>query len=156
MALVFVQEHGSMQSRLSLDGGATWKTLDIPIAHYFPAMPTGTDTGGPYAAARGSLIRIGNDEWPFIVSTRLGVWAVRADGTIRTLAQQQGYNAEVDVIGRDAGGTQFLVTAAGKLYIFDITHRTTTLVGTTEGGFVDGWITPDGDVYVEEWHGRSL
>lgn len=150
----FVQE-GGFYARLSVDAGATWKTLDIPIAHQLPAMHTFTDTGGPYTSSRGSLIRIGNDEWPFIVSTRLGLWAVRADGTIRTLAQQ-GFNAEVDAIGRDAGGTRFLVTAAGRLYIFDIINRTTTLIGTSDGRFVDGWITSGGDVYVEELHGRVI
>jgi hypothetical protein len=128
---------------LSTDGGATWKTLDIPVPTYVQNFPSGIDTGGPFAAARGAQMRIGTDEWPFVVATRQAIYAIAPDGSNRKI-QAPDFVQTGTLIGRDAAGRRFLVAASnGELHTVSTETMTSTLLSTAPGSFLDGWIAGD-------------
>ncbi|HUP50394.1 MAG TPA: hypothetical protein VNA04_16585 [Thermoanaerobaculia bacterium] len=143
--------------RLSTDGGATWKTLAIPVPTVVQSLPTGIDIGGPFAAARGSQIRIGNEQWPFVVSTRAAVYAVGADGSAKVLLEVPAGSLSVSLLGVDATGTRFLAAAAGQIHVLDLLSGTAAVVAEGSATTIaDGWITPGGAVYLEEHTGGII
>ncbi|HUP44591.1 MAG TPA: hypothetical protein VM779_03665, partial [Thermoanaerobaculia bacterium] len=153
--LVFGGGQSGPRFHLSTDGGATWKTLDIPITTWIQQMPTGIDVGGPFAAARGSQLRIGNEQWPFVVSTRAAIYAIASDGSTRKFLEQPS-NTGVNLVGRDAVGNRFLARAAENLYVIDVDSGTALAAGTTTANVLDGWITPSGGVYIDEMASGTL
>jgi hypothetical protein len=149
LAAVVDEPHPFYQ--LSTDAGATWRRVDLPVTGWIQSLPTGTDVGGPFAAARGSQIRIGTEEWPFVVSDRNGVHAIAPDGSVRSITDLAAGGSGVMLIGTDKTGRQMLATAAGFVHIVDIAAGTSRKIGPMNAMYiVDGWITPSGDAYIEE------
>ena len=127
----------------SADGGATWKTLDVPIAAYVQNFPAGIDVGGPFAGGRGVQLRVGNEDWPFVAATRQGIYAIGADGSSRKI-QSPDFVQMGTLIGRDAAGKRFLVAAAnGELHTVSTETMTSSLLSNEPGSFLDGWIAGD-------------
>lgn len=136
----------------SRDAGTTWKKLSIAVPNYYGPFPSGVDLGGPFAGGRGSRMRIGNENHPFIVTNREAVFSVSADGTTRELWRPTNASVTVELLGRDATGSRFLVRSAHGLSMLDITTGISTLVDSTIPS-EEGWITPSGEVYIEERSG---
>ncbi|HEX6178986.1 MAG TPA: hypothetical protein VF057_11550, partial [Thermoanaerobaculia bacterium] len=136
---------------LSTDGGATWRRLSIPGTFNVPMPPYGNDIGGPFAAARGSQIRIGTDDWPFVVSNRTAVYAVSKTGTVRSFTDFPTAGSPVSLVGTDAAGRRTLVTSGGTIHAIDVQSGLMTQVAPINAlGIMDGWISPSGEVYLEE------
>ena len=141
--------------RLSTNAGMSWSTLDIPVLSNPGSVPTGIDIGGPFAAARGSQVRIGNEQRPFIVATGAGLYAIGADGSAQEI-HTADFVKGGRLIGRDLAGTRFLVAATnGELHMLHTEWMTTTLVTSEKTMYVDGWIG-GGTVYVEGHDGANI
>ena len=129
------------------------------------------DVGGPFVRARGSSIRPGTAENPFLLaisesdsqgSWHLGLWDVSSAGGVkrRLLASGDSKLVGVDAEGRRAllAGTpipDFKEWPGGPdpgpgLYVVDV-NGSTQMIGDISAGewFVEGWITPDGRAYLE-------
>lgn len=147
---------------LSTDSGATWKQVitDSDVIYQLPSWSI--DAGGPFARSRYSPVRIGSTEFPFVVSGRTasiggispqyGVFAVRADGTVKVLASS--FAAPPALAGSDAAGFRFIVRSpqSDTLLMVDtngISREVGKLQGTNTS--VEGWINADGSiVYADE------
>ena len=145
---------GGYTSFLSVDGGTTWQSLDIPTTNPIPQLAvTGSDNGGPFASYRYSQIRIGTDEMPFVVATNGAVYAITSKATtIKLLAQQPGAAPSVMLAGRDRTGTQFLVRTSSQLISVDLNGSTKTILSSfiSQQSSFEGFIAADGSVYVDE------
>ncbi|MGH9459463.1 MAG: hypothetical protein ACRD2J_17650 [Thermoanaerobaculia bacterium] len=159
----------------SADGGATWKVLPIqaPYSYGYYAPSPLPDVGGPVARGAGSQVRIGSDAWPFVVSVVSGntseIVAIGASGHPRHLAWISAYgpggiatpigNPNNALAGSNREGTRFLVIGSPLLpevqkpfglRILDLEGTLTDVVDLPSGDpGMEGWITPDGGVYVE-------
>ena len=139
-----------MKYRLTRDGGLTWSVLDIPVGTLHYQLPADIDVGGPFVAARRSMIRIGDDAWPFLVATGNSLYAIGADGASRRVDAPDSVAAGRP-IGRNAAGTEFLIVSSdGQLHRVRTATMTSEGVTTESAMYIDGWITPSGRVYVED------
>lgn len=141
--------------RMSTDAGATWKRLDIPAVNWIQQMPTGVDTGGPFAGARGSQIRIGTERWPFIVSTRSAIYAIRDDGFVRSFLEQPSGGQGISLMGTDRTGARVVAWTANSIEIIDVVSGTVTRAFSGPTQVADAFIATDGSIYAEEWLGGS-
>jgi hypothetical protein len=152
------------------DSGATWRV--VPIAGELAAGAFLADVGGPVARERGSAIRIGSRDFPFVLVTSdyatgiSRVHAVRADGGAKVLADLAWtYNPPPVLAGSNREGTRFLLSGSPLTPLGPLANSIRML--DLDGGFEDlqplpqarygleGWITPDGSVYLED-SGRIL
>ena len=154
----------------SPDSGASWRTLAVgapTLATVFTA-----DVGGPVARGRGSAIRIGTSEFPFVFvsidyTIAIGrAYAVRADGAVRVLRDLAvTYNPGPGLVGSNREGTKFLLSGspvtpfgplANSVRILDLDGGLQDLQPLPLARYgLEGWITPQGSVYLED-AGRSL
>ena len=167
-ASLFAGENPSSQFRFlfSADGGTAWSVLALPAAGAY--VPMSVDVGGPFVRARGSSVRVGTAETPFLLALfepdgqRLGIWDVFANGSVkrRTIASSDSSLIGMDAEGRRAllSGTPVANPAAGPagvnaapgLYIISPDGSAQALSDRPASTyFSDGWITPDGRAYVE-------
>jgi hypothetical protein len=141
---------------LSKDGGNTWTHVLAPN-FVIPQLGSNTpDLGGAFARGRYSPVRIGTDDYPFIVGCPTGVFAIGTDGVARVLAPS---NQSAPLLGTDLTGSQLLVrTEQTKISVVDLSGHISAPITVDGGGVYEGWITSDGSVYLEELFGsvRSL
>lgn len=140
-------------SYLSVDGGTTWKTLNLPPTPIPQLATTGSDNGGPFVSYRYSQIRIGNAQFPFVVALSNSVYAVGVFGTTTTLYNQPISNPPtVALAGRDRTGSQFLLRTNTQLVTVDLNGKIKPLYSSFIGvqPVMEGFIATDGSAYVEE------
>ncbi|MGZ5429123.1 MAG: hypothetical protein ACXWFS_08950, partial [Thermoanaerobaculia bacterium] len=148
----------------SSDGGAAWSVLPLPVSG--AGFSSWADTGGPFVRARGSSVRIGTVETPFLLALyeqdtqRIGLWDVSVNGSVKRRAF---FSSDSALLGMDAEGRRALVTgtpvpAPGPggvpptrgLYIVNVDGSAQALLDLPAGMWIStGWITPDGRAYVE-------
>ncbi|MCA1732312.1 MAG: hypothetical protein LC732_01760, partial [Acidobacteria bacterium] len=150
----------------SNDDGATWKILDLPDV-------LGTqdflrqDIGGNVTRGRGSQIRLGTSETPFIFGAAARnqpgastvFYAVDKGGAVRPLIEMSA-DAGALLMGSDRTGSRFLI--AGSPIVSSVAQptgiRILDLDGTLQSVLplavmhpqMEGWITSSGAVYLEE------
>ena len=149
----------------SPDSGATWKVLAVGgpyLSEQFSA-----DVGGPVARGRGAAIRIGTRSFPFVFvsidyTISIGrVYAVRADGTVKALRDLAlTYNPGPGLVGSNREGTKFLLSGspvtslgplANSIRVLDLDGGLEDLLPLPLARYgLEGWITPEGSVYLEE------
>jgi hypothetical protein len=155
----------------SADSGETWRALPIPAGDS-PSIALLADVGGPVARERGSPIRIGSRDFPFVLATSdyttatARVYAVRSGGGVKVLAELAWtYSAPATLVGSNRDGTRFLVSGspltplgplANSIRVLDLDGRLEDLLPLPQARYgLEGWITPDGAVYLED-SGKSL
>lgn len=143
----------------SADAGQSWKVVPIPSGSYLAPRRFLEDIGGPITRGRGSPVRLGTSDYPFVLfagyvpGDEPAVYAVGADGSATRLLKLPGYQASL--IGTDREGTRFLVFGplgpSGENAIGVLTlGGSLTLVGQTGSSFpLEGWITDDASAYIE-------
>jgi hypothetical protein len=154
----------------SPDSGATWRV--VPIAAGASSQALLADVGGPVARERGSAIRIGSRDYPFVLVTSdysnviARAYAVRSDGGAKVLADLSWtYDQPAGLVGSNRDGTRFLLSGspmtplgplANSIRILDLDGRLEDLLPLPQARYgLEGWIAPDGSVYLED-SGRSL
>jgi hypothetical protein len=152
------------------DSGATWRV--VPIAGDLAPAAFLADVGGPVARERGSAIRIGSRDFPFVLVTSdyttatSRAYAVRADGGARIIADLAWtYDPPPGLAGSNREGTRFLLSGsplsstgplANSIRVLDLDGRLKDLQPLPQARYgLEGWITPDGSVYLED-SGRVL
>jgi len=166
-ASLFAGENPASQFRFlfSADGGATWSVLALPAAGAY--VPQSVDVGGPFVRARGSSIRVGTVEAPFLLALyesdaqALGIWDVFANGSVKRRAFA---SSDSLLIGMDAEGRRALLAgtpssiqgapgggnAQRGLYVLNADSSAQALSDIPANtSFQEGWITPNGRAYVE-------
>ena len=135
-------------AKLSTDGGATWRKIALDVE-----SDGWADYGGPNTQPLWYPVQNGNDEHPFAVQTQDGIRLVRADGSSWSLVPQGHV-----MVGRDREGTRYLVRDANWISVVDMEGRSRPVLRRRPGTPYSGWITPEGNAYVEEYHpeGRFL
>jgi hypothetical protein len=153
----------------SADAGRTWGVLPIPgTSLYYPAFAE--DVGGPVVRERSSTIRIGTRDFPFVVvaapnaPSGAGVYRVGANGSV-TVLLELAVSSSPGFVGSNREGTRFLVTGspltptgplANSIRILDLDGRLQDVEPLTQARYgLQGWITPDGSVYLQD-AGQSL
>lgn len=143
----------------SADAGQSWKVVPIPAGSFLASPTSFEDVGGPITRGRGSPVRLGSPDYPFVIyvgyvpGDDAAVYAVGADGSAKRLLKLPGYPA--GLIGSDREGTRFLVSgplgpAAENAVGILTLSGTLTLIGPTGSLLpLEGWVTPDGSAYVE-------
>jgi len=138
---------------LSVDGGSTWKTLanhNVFGALMVPYADDFTDGGGAYVRARYGHIRIGTREVPFILDT---------GGPINEITAGGGVYAPLNarLIGTSRDGATLLVVTGNVLGTIDPTGKKGRFLGYLPAisSYMEGWITPAGNAYVEVFNGSS-
>jgi hypothetical protein len=161
---------GTQRFLYSPDSGATWRIVPISAGLVTP-MPL-SDVGGPVARGRGSAIRIGTRDFPFVLvwqdysGTIARVYAVRSDGSARTLVDLAWtYSPAPGLAGSNREGTLFLLSGsplspsgplANSIRVLDLEGNLEDLRPLPQArSGLEGWITPDGSVYLED-SGRVL
>ena len=141
---------------LSVDAGKTWKTVAINNRLYV-STSFFADTGGWYARNRYSNVRIGTQEFPFVVVTTASdgyrLIAISNDGATKQLMSTP-FNSPINLLGSDIDHNRFLVRANNEIDIVDI-DGAKTFAGTAVTGLVEGWITSSGSAYVEAYVSTS-
>src|SRR5262249_29661063 len=137
----------------SVDGGRTWKEVQVGgrLNYLYTSYP---DTGGFYARSRYSNLRVGTHEFPFVAVISSSVSgaqlvAISSDGTSRPLLTVPSGSA-LNLIGEDRDRARYLVRAGNEIDIVDL-NGTKINVGPSITGSLEGWITPNGAAYVEQW-----
>jgi len=159
--VILIQSSDSLESftfKLSTDGGASWKTLALPTEAVPQLGLTGVDVGGPYAGSRHSPVRIGTEEYPFVVAQAGKIQAVRNDGTTKLLYTAPGSSTRFTFAGSNKEGTQFLVRTSSEIVIVGLDGQSSALMNafTPLNPEFEGWITPDRRVYLlERSQGRA-
>ena len=162
--------NGQYRFLFSANAGVTWTVLPLPDSRTYPSWSV--DTGGPFVRARGSTIRVGTAEAPFLLAlyeantqqiglpNAIGLWDVSASGSVKRRAY---FSSDSSLIGMDAEGRRALVDgtpvsapgpggvpATRGLYIANVDGSAQALGDLPSNmTFRDGWITPDGRAYVE-------
>jgi hypothetical protein len=141
---------------LSTDGGATWTHLLLPSSTVI-AQSQNFDFGGSWARWRGSPIRTGNDTNPFIVAVPgTGIYAIGADASTKVLLSAPQQNGTLQLVGTDHFGTRFLVrNAQNTIVMVDLTGQQTPVATVDPAGSYEGWIAPDGAVFLEMSRGEG-
>ena len=146
-------------SQLSIDGGATWKQVDLPTSPIGQLAVTGSDNGGPFASYRYSQIRIGSGDFPFVVATGNAVYAIASNGSTKKLYEQPfggvappNVTPSVALAGRDAEGRRFLVRTSSALISVDLNGVTKTILNSflSQVPSFEGFIAADGSAYIDE------
>ncbi|HSE63696.1 MAG TPA: hypothetical protein VLG15_08820 [Thermoanaerobaculia bacterium] len=153
----------------SSDSGATWRVLAVGGPTLVTAFAA--DVGGPVARGRGAAIRIGTTEFPFVFvsidhTIAIGrVHAVRADGGIKVLRDLAVTYPGPGLLGSNREGTKFLLSGspvsqfgplASSVRVLDLDGNLEDLQPLPQARYgLEGWITPDGSVYLED-SGRVL
>ncbi len=145
---------------LTNDGGATWKKLSLSGDVFSAASYQ--DFGGPFVRARYSRIRTGTKDFPFVADlttsgTSATVYAIASDATVKPLTSAMPAS---QLLGSDLEGRRFLVrnvntaTRSDDVFIVDLNAIVLAPPGppvaTIPSNAADGWITPDGGVYLEQ------
>jgi hypothetical protein len=154
-ALFILGEHSS---RISTDGGLTWKNVPIS-AEVRPKF--GIDTGGPFTGGLRNDVRIGNDYMPFVVAINdedgysQGVYSIDAAGGVRQLPTWGS------IIGQDRTGTYFLVEQewGNDIDLVDVWgNRWMRFEGDPYARFHTGWVSSRREVFIESrrYDGRYL
>jgi hypothetical protein len=154
----------------SPDGGATWKAVPIAGGSFLGSALLRADVGGPVVRERGSAIRLGSNDFPFVLMTTrtssepVRIHAVGSDGSAKLLAEM-AINSNPGLIGTNREGTRFLVMgvpilpsgfSGNTIRILDLNGRMKEIRPALAPRYgLEGWITPDGSVYLED-SGRSL
>lgn len=138
----------SMTTKLSVDGGRTWKDVTDTQSREL-SVDTDIDLGGPYTRGLAVPVRLGTAEVPFVISYRGSVRAIRADGTARELLPYTDQVANA-VIGQNLAGTRFLVRPTfTSLAVVDLEGNRTALANDLDQhSHYSGWLTSDGAAYV--------
>ena len=133
----------------SNDTGTTWKKIDVLTENLW-SLPSGPDTGGPFAANRYAPIRTGTDAHPFVLAIASRVYRIASDGSAAILLERAA-PARIYVAGRNAAGTEFLISIDGRPHVIDLAGNLRTLnVNVLPGSAFEGWITPEGAAYLTE------
>jgi hypothetical protein len=155
---------------LSIDGGTTWKTIGLPNGVITNLLQSQVDVGGPFIKSRYSPIRIGTAANPFVVdftyyygSPILGpipppppsaapnmIYAVGADGSAKQLLSST--TTTFFLAGSDRDGSRMLVRGPqDTLSILDMSGNLVKVAKIDTTSYADeGWITPSGDVFLDE------
>jgi hypothetical protein len=148
---------GNLGWFLSTDSGATWKKVDGLPSSYVYSYSGQADFGGPITRGRGSIIRIGTRETPFIVQVEVpfGVIAsykavgVNADASTKTFLPPLASQSNL-LVGSDREGRRVLLYDGGSLLSGDVATGAVTTIGPfSSTGTKEGWITSDGAAIVE-------
>jgi hypothetical protein len=141
---------------LSTDSGATWKKIAGLPSSYVYSYSGQADFGGPIARGRGSIIRIGTRETPFIVAASTAsaalynITAVNTDGSTKVLALASSTFGTNVMVGTDQQGRRILYRSQDILSMADVVTGAVAFVGAfTATGSMEGWITADGAAIVE-------
>ena len=140
---------------LSTDGGRTWNTTPLPNVALHNGVSNSADTGGPFARSKYAQIRIGNSQFPFVLSLPTkGLWAVGSDASARMLLDADGDPmtgwAPRVLMGSDREGTRFILRhATDRFSVIDLGGNRYTAGAIDPGYNYEGWITPEGGVYLE-------
>lgn len=150
----------------SNDDGATWTMLGLAEGLRTPAYYR-EDIGGPVVRGRGAQIRLGNSDTPFVFAARFYsssnpntvIYAVDRNGTARALVELQA-SSNALLIGSDLDGDRFLITGSpiidgsvrpNGVRILHLDGRLEdVLITDNVHPWMEGWITSDGSVYLEE------
>lgn len=135
-------------TKISTDGGATWR--DLPELDGKSVHPDGdVDTGGPWTHGLAAPVRIGSGPVPFVVSYRGSVWAVPLNGAPRQLATTSPELGNT-LVAQNREGTLFVIRTGNlSLVISDLTGRHIALESEADQfSQYSGWITPEGSVYL--------
>jgi hypothetical protein len=144
----------SQKAVLSVDGGRTWKNVPLIGTPYWVNLAM-VDVGGFYARSRFSPIRIGTPEFPFVVMTNaIGMFrlvAIGADGSVKELMSSA---QAMTLAGSDIVRSRFLVHNGSTITMVDI-NGVQTMVGTAANASIEGWITPSGAAYIEQYRSAA-
>jgi len=148
---------GGLQTRLSVDGGATWKEI-ASLRNFFTGRTLENDFGGPDAQGLTNPIRFGTDAWPFIASYSYnGIYAISHTGETRAIAT----GLDTWLIGQDRTGTKLLVKNGDRLEVRDLNNPAappSLSFRAHNDRTYTGWITSNGAAYIQATHasGRYL
>jgi hypothetical protein len=147
----------------SADGGLTWGVVAALAGLQSYSSSAVADFGGPVAGGASSQVRLGNSSVPFVVSTPVGFWGIRADGSGYLLTPAWGGA----LLGSDIDGSKFLVgallfsppppyymPATWKVAILDLSGNLQQLFELAPDltPWIEGWIAPDGSAYLNvDW-----
>ncbi|HVS31211.1 MAG TPA: hypothetical protein VMS98_07125, partial [Thermoanaerobaculia bacterium] len=141
---------------LSTDGGTTWNRVEgAPVPQIVFGADFSADTGGPFAAGKYAQVRIGTHDLPFVAAANNTVYTIGRNAVAQVVftatpplgdPPQPG---RAVLAGRDATGSRFLVQTQEGLHIISAPGNRTLVTSNFGSGQVEGWITPQGDVYVE-------
>ncbi|HVR42918.1 MAG TPA: hypothetical protein VMS56_05675 [Thermoanaerobaculia bacterium] len=147
------------------DGGESWTMLALAEGLYTPEFFR-EDVGSPVVRGRGSQIRPGDSETPFVIAASLRgsgqrtvFHAIDAGGTVRALMEMAA-NTHALLLGSDLEGKRFLISGRPivggveqpdgiRILDADGTLDEVLLTAATHP-FTEGWITSGGEVYLEE------
>ncbi|PYQ29152.1 MAG: hypothetical protein DMF56_12810 [Acidobacteria bacterium] len=129
---------------LSVDGGRTFKHLDVLDGAPSNAYVGDVDYGGPYShglsATAGVIV---GDFYPFIVSTTQGIYTIDYAGHVKLLIR------DWTMIGRNRDGSRVLVHNGQKVAIVDMNGVLTEIGAVPPGTVMNGWITDQETAYVQ-------
>jgi hypothetical protein len=137
------------------EGGTSWHAV-TELTNAGVADNLDVDTGGRFSTGLFAPVILGNDEWPFVVTTKQhGVWAIRRNGQAKALWKTSPARA----IGRNAAGDRFLISAGNAIWIGTLDGTLTKIADLTgTQAALAGWVTSKGTAYVERMlaDGRTL
>ena len=140
---------------LSGDGGTTWRSVAMKGRLVNSGFPV--DVGGMYVRSRYGNVRIGPPESPFVAVTvdtdGSRLYAIRSDGTAQELATSPVQDA-MRLCGSDLEGRRFLLRTGNQLSMVTLDGAKTPL-GTISASYVEGWITPSGGAYIEQYNSSA-
>jgi hypothetical protein len=141
----------AMGAHFSGDGGATWRRVQT-VAPLNLTQDAWIDHGGPNTQPLWYPVQTGNDARPFAVLSGGKLRVIDANGVARELG-----NA-LRVLGRDREGNRFLVRREHSIDMIDVWGNHRTLFTTRPTSGYDGWITPEGQAFIQEYrsHGTFL
>jgi len=143
---IFLQT-GLSSATLSVDGGATWKSLVLPGSNaLMTPWAEVPETGGPYVRARGSALRVGTHAMPFVINMNARLYGVTRDGELETLL-----STPASLLGASRDGSKFLARVGATTIVSVDTAGNVGFLGHVPASNLvsDGWITPGGGAYVE-------
>ena len=144
------------------DGGASWRVVSLPSGSSIAPSSFYEDVGGLFVRGRGSQIRLGSGAVPFVfnlltVNSTARIYGLLNDGRVSLLAEM---DARARLVGSDRTGLRFLVAGAlngadpssSMVRVLDVQGQLTDVmpVPIDRTAQIEGWITPDGAVYLQE------
>ncbi len=146
----------------SPDGGVHWRPAGVPGAS---VIAPSLDVGGPVVRGANTQLRLGTGEFPFVAAVSPdggisgGVFAVRADGAARLLLDRPAR-----LLGTDREGARFLTQTLGsddgngnaRIDVLTLEGLRSEVTARPPGADLQGWITPDGGVYLRDAPGTLL
>ena len=135
----------------SADGGRSWKSPDLPLSWFGQLQGNTPDVGGPGVNSRFSQMRFGTDAFPFVVGIPSGnLYSVDAGGGVHKLFTNTT-GESLSLAGQNPYGTAFLLRyPATQLSIIDLNGKVTPSATVNQSANVEGWITPDNAVYIDQ------